>query len=557
MKKILVFLAVVCSILHPICAQQIPVPNKAQVRWHKYERTMFLCLDPCTWQAREYDNHTTPLGQINPSALNTDQWCEVAQSWGAKMILFVAKHTGGFCWWGTKSVEYNIMNTPYNKDVLAQLSASCKKYGLDLGIYVYPGDEAFGSPIGSGGITADPSLQKAQNKAFRIQMEEVLSNYGPIREIWFDGGCKIDIDDIVEKHRETAVIFQGKYATLRWSGNEEGIAPYPNWYTLSSDVVSENPTALHSDPDGDAYSPLEMNVTFFNNHGHKWFWAPNTDHMVLELEQLINLYYKSVGRGSTFLLNCTPDTTGLIPDLHVERYREFGDATRALFDSPLASTKGKGKLVQLDLGKETTFNQFVLQERIEDGQRIRSYILEASSDGKEWKEVTRGESVGHKRIELFDPYTARYVRIRFPIYKMEPIISNFSLYNVDRKAEKIETENTFISIGKWDRNTFSPDKWIDLEIDLTKYVNEVGIYEIVFHTFAHDLSQKSGLQFKDWIVNIYGRDDTNLITYDKGRFYITRSQQTLDDFKTSFKVRVKSEKGLTLGDIQMRKIKHK
>ena len=151
---------------------------------------MFVCLDPCTWQGREYDNHSMPLSRINPSKLNTDQWCEVAKSWGAKEILYVAKHTGGFCWWQTKTSDYSIRNTPYKNgkgDVLKELSESCKKYGLNLGIYVYPGDETWGAGIGSGGKTSDPARQEGYNKVFRQQLTEVLSCYGHITEVWFDG----------------------------------------------------------------------------------------------------------------------------------------------------------------------------------------------------------------------------------------------------------------------------------------------------------------------------------------------------------------------------------
>ena len=112
---------------------------------------MFACLDPCTWQGREYDNHSTSLSRINPSQLDTDQWCEVALSWGAREILYVAKHTGGFCWWQTETSDYSIRKTPYKNgkgDVLRELSESCRKYGLNLGIYVYPGDDTWGARAG-------------------------------------------------------------------------------------------------------------------------------------------------------------------------------------------------------------------------------------------------------------------------------------------------------------------------------------------------------------------------------------------------------------------------
>lgn len=181
----------------------VPVPTKAHLRWHNYETTIFVHFAPTTWQpGREYDNHSTPMSAINPSKLNTDQWCEVAKSWGAKMIMFVAKHTGGFCWWQTQSTDYCVKNIPWKGgkgDLLKDISESCKKYGLDLGIYVYSGDDQWGAGIGSGGTTKDPSKQAQYNKVYRQQMTEVLSKYGPITEIWFDGGCKIPVGDITIK----------------------------------------------------------------------------------------------------------------------------------------------------------------------------------------------------------------------------------------------------------------------------------------------------------------------------------------------------------------------
>ena len=142
-----ILLMEICLISLSVLAQKkqkLATPSEAQYLWHEQERIMFVCIDPCTWQSREYDNHSTPLSRINPDKLNTDQWCEVAQSWGAKEILFVAKHTGGFCWWSTETTKYGIKDTPYKNgkgDVLKEISESCKKYGLDLGIYVYPGDD--------------------------------------------------------------------------------------------------------------------------------------------------------------------------------------------------------------------------------------------------------------------------------------------------------------------------------------------------------------------------------------------------------------------------------
>ncbi len=357
----------------------IPLPSKVQLRWQKYEQTMFVCLDPATWQGREYDNHTTPINRINPTELNTDQWCEVAQSWGARLILFVAKHTGGFCWWKTSTTEYGIKNTPWKNgrgDVLKDLSASCKKYGLDLGIYVYPGDETWGAGIGSGGVTKGPAKQESYNQVFRQQMTEVLTKYGPVKEVWFDGSCLINVNDILEKYASDAVILQGPMANLRWVGNEDGFAPYSNWYTLSSkDLKTGVATAVQSDPFGDAYAPSEIDVPLLKNKGHKWFWGSNSDSLILSTDQLMNIYYKSVGRGALLLLNSTPDTTGLIPQSHVNAYAKFGKEIQRRFGTPKAKTAGTGNQMEISFSTPTEINHAILQEDLSMGQRILAFRI--------------------------------------------------------------------------------------------------------------------------------------------------------------------------------------
>ena len=198
---------------------------------------MFIHFGMATWQGREYDNFTTDLRRINPYNLNTDDWCKVAQSFGAKQIIFVAKHVGGFCWWPTETTDYNVSHTPWKAgkgDLVAEISASCKKYGLKLGLYLYPGDDKWGAGLGSGGRTSDPSKQEAYNRIYRQQLTELLTNYGTITEVWFDGNCVIDVKDILEKYAKDAVIFQSPQASIRWVGNEEGYAPYPAWNGINS-----------------------------------------------------------------------------------------------------------------------------------------------------------------------------------------------------------------------------------------------------------------------------------------------------------------------------------
>jgi alpha-L-fucosidase len=404
-------------------------PTSEQVDYLDMELQMFVCLDPCTWQNREYDNHSTPLSAVNPTKLDTNQWCRAAKFFGARQILFVAKHTGGFCWWYTETSPYGIKNTPWKNgkgDVLAELSESCRKHGLKLGIYVYPGDDQWGAGIGSGGRTADPAKQEAYNKVFRQQLTEVLSRYGEISEVWFDGSCVIQVGDILRKHAPRAMVFQGPHTTLRWVGNESGIAPYPAWQTVKrADAASGIATATHSDPDGGAWLPMECDTTLLD---HKWFWGQNTDAMLKGLDQLMDIYYQSVGRGCVLLLNSTPDTTGLIPELHMKRYEEFGREISRRFGNPLAETRGEGDAVELDLGRPTAINHAITMEDIREGQRVRAYRLEGFAGGK-WKTlVANGLSIGHKRIDLFPQMEVSRVRLLVAKSVGKPLIRRLAVF---------------------------------------------------------------------------------------------------------------------------------
>lgn len=404
------------------------VPTAGQQAWHEMEMEMFLCLDPCTWQGREYDDHSTPLERINPAQLDTDQWCEVAQSFGAKQIIFVAKHTGGFCWWQTDTSAYGIRNTPYKGgkgDVLAELSKSCRKYGLKLGVYLFPGDDQWGADIGSQGRTKDPGKQEAYTAVLRQQWTEVLSRYGEISELWFDGSCAIDVGDIIQRYAAKAMVFQGPHATLRWPGNEKGIAPYPTWQTVSKTAAATGvSTGKDSDPDGDTWLPMEMDTTLLD---HKWFWGPDTDSMIKPVEKLMEVYCKSVGRGCVLLLDATPDTTGRIPETHVRRYREFGEAIRALYANPKGDVSGKGTVFELKFERAVRAGHVVIMEDIKGGQRVRAYTVEALRNEK-WVSCFEGASIGYKKIDIITPVKTRALRLRITAHTEIPEIKLFAAY---------------------------------------------------------------------------------------------------------------------------------
>ena len=234
-------------------------PSPVQYSWHEQERIMFIHFGMATWQGREYDNFSTDLKKVNPSKTDTDEWCKIAKSWGAKQIIFVAKHVGGFCWWPTETTDYNVQNIAWKDgkgDLVAEIAASCEKFGLSLGLYLYPGDDKWGAGIGSGGRTSDPAKQEAYNKIYRQQLTELLTRYGKITEVWFDGTCVIDVEDILAEHAKEAVIFQSPQATIRWVGNEGGYAPYPSWNALHSvDLKSGVAMAVQGTPDRDAWAP--------------------------------------------------------------------------------------------------------------------------------------------------------------------------------------------------------------------------------------------------------------------------------------------------------------
>ena len=428
-----------CMLLTLLCRGEEPVlrgiPTREQISWHQMELEMFLCLDPCTWQGREYDNHSTPLSQINPTQLDTDQWCEVAKSFCAKQILFVAKHTGGFCWWQTDTSEYSIKNTPYKNgkgDVLAELAESCRKHSLKLGVYIYPGDDQWGAGIGSGGRTKDPAKQEAYNKILRQQWTEALTRYGEVSEVWFDGSCVVEVGDILKKHAPKAMVFQGPHATLRWPGNEKGIAPYPTWQTVKKkDALTGVSTGRHSDPDGDVWLPMEMDTTLLD---HKWFWAPNTDRMMKSLDELMNIYYASVGRGCVLLLNATPDTTGRIPESHVKRYKEFGEAIRRIYANKKGEVCGTGRTLELCFDRPTLVNHIIAMEDIRRGQIIRAYEIDGMIDGA-WEKLLEGSSVGYKRIDVIHNARVEGLRLRVTKAVDEPVIRSFAAYEVSGRGK--------------------------------------------------------------------------------------------------------------------------
>lgn len=472
-----------CSffILNSCHKPDLPKPTDVQYQWHERERIMFIHFAPNTWTEKEQDDLSVPLERINPSSLDTDQWCEAALAWGAKQILFVAKHTGGFCWWQTQTTDYSVRNTPYKNgqgDVFQELSESCRKFGLKLGVYIYPGDRNWGAMIGSGGKTEDPAKQEAYNEVFRTQLTEVLTRYGEMAEVWFDGSLVIDVSDILEKHAKNAVIFQGPQATIRWPGTESGKLFYPAWNTLrSEDLKTGVATQAHGNPDGDAWAPLEADTPLYD---HFWFWSPTKARKRKSVDILMDIYYQSVGYGAVLLLNATPDTTGSIPEEDIKRYREFGEEINRRFSSPLASVESKtGREVNLQLDKPTLVNHaIIMEDYFRGGERIREYRIEGLSGGK-WKELIRGISVGRKKIDFFDETRLEAMRLVITKAAAKPLIRSFSAFYVadfiPPEKENVHVWARPVVVADWKKEDLQNGN-IRVKIDLSDKINLPGQY---------------------------------------------------------------------------------
>jgi alpha-L-fucosidase len=498
----------------------LAMPTQQQYQWHERERIMFVCLDPATWQGREYDNHSVPLEQINPSALDTRQWCQAALNWGAKTILFVAKHAGGFCWWRTDTSRYGIKETAWKEgrgDVLAELAESCRQFALKLAVYLSPSDDTWGAYVGGGGRTLDPKNNELYAGVYRRQLYELLTRYGEITEVWFDGSIAIPVGDILCEYAPDAMIFQGPQATIRWAGTEKGEVPYPSWNAVFSHHLKTGiSTAYHSDPDGDAWAPLEADTTLYD---HYWFWSPEKEEKRKTLEQLMACYYKSIGRGAVLLLNSSPDTTGLIPEADMRAYKAFGDEIERRFANPVARTAGEGDYFEVTLDSPGEINHAVIMEDYRQGEKIREYVIECEIDGK-WREVVRGSAVGRKKIDVFNTVSASRARLRIIRSVCKPCIRDFSLYrvsgvNIRGLLEELATNSAledtlWVECARWSPDTVGR-QWTRMEIDLSEHIVQAGRYEIKF--FSQDSAE--GLEIKQIALLLEGQETPGMITPNK------------------------------------------
>lgn len=449
-------------------------PTADQTAWQDLEIGMFVHFAPNTWQNSEYDNLSTPLAAINPRELNTDQWAECAVNLGAKYILLVAKHAGGFCLWQTRTTNYGIRNTPWRGgrgDVLADVSASCRRHGLKLGVYLSPQDRKFGA--GLGGKCKTSAKQQQYNTLYREQLTEVLSRYGEMVEVWFDGSIVVPVADILRHYAPHAMIFQGPEATIRWVGNEQGFAPYPAWNAISrADARMGTATSIEGDPNGSVWLPNEADVSILRPY---WFWSQAKERNLLSVAQLLEIYYRSVGHGVQWVLNLPPDTTGLMPAENCKRVAEFGAEIKRRFGRSVAETHGSDERIQVSLPSPTRIDHVILQEDCTGGQRVRAYRLEGDTETG-WRPLGSGTAIGHMRIQPVGPAVLKAVRLVITESVGRAETRRVALFNTG--AAPPPTWNAPVQV--WAANEVGSWKNYRFDVDLTSKIPVAAQYRLRF-----------------------------------------------------------------------------
>ncbi len=382
---------------------QVVKPTPQQLSWHDMKYYAFVHFNMNTFTGVEWGEGTEGAARFNPSALDCRQWVRTFKEAGMKGVIITAKHHDGFCLWPSKFTEHSVKNSPWRDgkgDVLRELADACREYGLKLGVYLSPWDRnnpLYGTP--------------EYNTYFKGQLEEVLTQYGDIFEVWFDGACgegpngKKQVYDwagfiaTVRKFQPNAVIFSDAGPDIRWVGNEQGWAGKTNWNTLNRDrYVPGTPLYLElteGQRDGTHWVPAEVDVS--TRPG--WYFRRSEDNAVKSVDKLEQIYFESVGRGANLLLNIPVDDRGLVPPQEVDLLLAFKKRLDADF----------GKQIPAD-GSELV-NLIVLEEDIAKGQHISKWSIQIRGidDGRA---LAEGTTVGVQRYIKIDPTPANQIAIK-------------------------------------------------------------------------------------------------------------------------------------------------
>ena len=452
MKKLTVLLTSMLLSVMAASAQYPygPLPSDDQLQWQDMEMYAFIHYSLNTYTDQEWGFGNEDLQLFNPSDLDCRQWVRVCKQAGMKGIIFTAKHHCGFCMWPSAYTDYSVKNTPWkdgNGDVVRELAEACREEGLKFGFYLSPWDRnhaAYGTP--------------EYVTYFRNQLRELLTQYGDIFEVWFDGANGGDgwygganetrrIDGktyygwaetfaMIRDLQPHAMIWNdgGDRGDLRWVGTEAGNVGETNWSLMPSWGDTSWAMLHYGVEDGDVWCPGETNTSIRPG----WFYHDTENEHVKSLSKLMDTYYKSVGRNSTLLLNFPIAPNGRIHPNDSLRGIAFKKMIDEVFDANLADKAFitvEGNSTVIDFGAPTTFNRFLAEEDIALGQRVKKFSLEAKIDG-EWQPlkdelVEEGDgltTIGHRRIICFPTVRATRLRLTILDSKAEPLIKKLGVY---------------------------------------------------------------------------------------------------------------------------------
>lgn len=467
----------------------LPVPEPKQVEWQQMETYAFIHFGLNTFNDREWGYGDTDPKTFNPTNLDCEQWAQTLVKAGMKGVILTAKHHDGFCLWPFEGTDYSVKNSPWKNgqgNVVKELSEACKKYGLKFAVYLSPWDRHqanYGTP--------------EYLPYFYAQLHDLLTNYGPVFEVWFDGanggdgwygGAKdirtIDrknyynyprIYEMLDSIQPQAIIFSDGGPGCRWVGNEKGFAGATNWSFLRKGEVhpgyDKSYELQYGHPDGNQWVPAECDVSIRPG----WFYHPEEDDRVKSPDQLVDLYYRSVGHNATLLLNFPVDRRGLIhpvdsanavrfhemiqqqlktnlvagmiPKVSNERGGDFvaSALTDDNFNTYWATEDGVTTAdIEFSFNTSTRMNRMMLQEYIPLGQRVKAFVVEYL-DKDTWLPVKLNEettTIGYKRLLRFETVETKGIRIRITDARGPLCLSNVGVYDAgnvsDSFVEKVE-----------------------------------------------------------------------------------------------------------------------
>lgn len=470
------------------------VPTPQQLEWQQMELTAFLHFGINTFTGREWGDGKENPALFNPTDFDAEQWVRSLKEAGFKMAILTAKHHDGFCLWPTKTTGHSVAASPWKDgkgDVVRELRDACDKYGIKFGVYLSPWDR-------NASCYGD---SPKYNEFFIEQLTELLTNYGEVHEVWFDGANGEGPNGKKQEYDWTAILstirrLQPRAVTaimgddVRWVGNERGLGRETEW---SATVLTPGTyarceeqnkalgvKATSKDLGGRDmlvnakelfWYPSEVDVSIRPG----WFYHQQEDNQVKSLKHLTDIYFKSVGYNSVLLLNIPPDQRGRISDADVNRLKEFADYRKEIFaDNRVkgglkAWTARPGDTHVYQLKPKSEINVVMLCEDISKGQRMEAFTVEAlTADG--WKEIAKGTTVGYKRLIRIPAVEARQLRVKVDACRLAANISEVAAYYARPLEESAAKENwNDLPRTAWKQVTAAP-----LVIDLGKAVDMTG-----------------------------------------------------------------------------------